>query len=151
MANFNDGHVSFRYPTDWSVHKDTEFGQIFVTCSEAIAGSDLTVLRIVIQYAAEAIPDPGDLDLGNDMLKSAMSAVNDEKDMPAFGALENFSGRSVHGVIGGHTVTGFSVHVTVPTPFEEDFLNISGVVISGHYTDAYAESVASLVASLKIT
>ena len=151
MANFNDGHVSFQYPTDWAVHKDTEFGQIFVTCSEAIAGSDLTVVRLVIQYAAEATPDPGDLDLGNDLLKTAMSKVNDEADMATFGDLENFSGRSVHGVIGGHPVTGFTVHVTVPTPFEEDFLNIFGVVISGHYTDAYAESVASLVASLKIT
>ncbi len=150
MAQFNDGHVSFTYPTDWAVHKDTEFGQIFINCTEAIAGSDITVVRLVVQYAAESVPDPGDLDLGNAMLKNTMAMVTEEADMADFGAIENFSGRRIRGVVSGTPVTGITVHVTVPVPFEEDFLNIHGVLVTGHFADSYAAAVAALVGSLRI-
>jgi hypothetical protein len=151
MATFNDGHVSFHYPVDWSVHKDTEFGQIFINCTEAIAGSDLTAVRLVIQYAAEAEPDPGDLDLGNDMLKSAMNRVTEETDMAPFGAIENFTGRSIRGFISDTPVAGFTVHARMPTPFEEDFLDIHGVVVLGHYAEVYATAVKDLVNSLRFS
>lgn len=151
MATFNDGHVSFRYPVDWTVHKDTEFGQIFINCTEAIAGSDLTAVRLVIQYAAEAEPDPGDLDLGNDMLKSAMNRVTEETDMAPFGAIENFSARSLRGFISETPVAGFTAHARMPTPFEEDFLDIHGVVVLGHYAEAHAPAVKGLVNSLRLT
>ena len=151
MATFNDGHVSFQYPVDWAVHKDTEFGQIFINYAEAIAGSDITAVRLVIQYAAEADPDPGDNDLGNEMLKSAMSQVTEEKDMTSLGVIENFSGRRVSGLIAGTPVAGFTAHVRMPTPFEEDFLNIHGVVISGHFAEVHAPAVKEIVDSLRLT
>ena len=151
MAKFNDGHVSFQYPADWAVHKDTEFGQIFINCAEAIAGSDMTAVRLVIQYAAEAVPDAGDLDLGNDMLKQAMSQVTDEKDVASFGSIENYSGRSIYGLVAGTPVAGFTVHARMPTPFEEDFLNIQGVIVLGHYAEVHAPAVLALADSLRLT
>ncbi|MFH1982285.1 MAG: hypothetical protein ABIL58_10590 [Pseudomonadota bacterium] len=151
MATFNDGHVSFSYPMDWAVHKDSEYGQIFINCSEAIAGSDMTAVRLVVQYAAEAEPDPGDLDLGNDMLKSVMNRVTEEKDMTPFGVIENFSGRSISGLIADTPVAGFTVHARMPTPFEEDFLDIHGVVVLGHYAQVHAPAVKDLVNSLRLT
>ena len=151
MAQFNDGHVAFTYPTDWAVHKDTEFGQIFINCTKAIAGSDMIAVRLAVQYAAESAPDPGDLDLGNAMLKNAMATVTEEADMADFGVIENFSGRHIRGIVSGTPVTGITVHAPVPAPFEEDFLNIHGVVVTGHFADSYAAAVAALVDSLRIT